>query len=306
VCASRRDMLALLDPLALAMVAARVDSGDLLCFALVAPACRDAVVAAALMASSPSASGASAAAAARISTPLHAAVCSAARFAWVTAQFPGLLATRGTADKWAVQAALINDPGKLLAQDGPLNLAAVASHAPLKAAVRRGHLDLAKDLYARGAPWDYGAQENTALIMARSMYDAALAWAAQNVPGAQADVLFAAALHNRAALVHLIMQRDASETGYMATVGAAYGGHIAMLRHLEMTASAWGEANLCGWAAKGGHLDALRWLLSAGYPWDIETIMQARLFRFPHVEAWSMANRCPDYFDLTMPMYRND
>ena len=73
---------------------------------------------------------------------------------------------------------------------------------------------------------------------------------------------------------------------------AARGGHLEKLK--------WARANGCPWdgwtcagAAKGGHLEVLQWARANGCPWDNYTLINARHAGHLELVNWATANGCP-------------
>lgn len=66
-----------------------------------------------------------------------------------------------------------------------------------------------------------------------------------------------------------------------------------MLRWLNYNAEiSRGNANVCGFAAKGGSLACLKFLRSEGFAWDIRTVAFAAKGGFDDVLRWALENKC--------------
>ncbi|QDZ24476.1 hypothetical protein A3770_13p69940 [Chloropicon primus] len=80
----------------------------------------------------------------------------------------------------------------------------------------------------------------------------------------------------------------------VAVLGAAAGGHIAMLEWLRSKGCEFDEST-CSGAAKGGHLDVLKWLRSQDPPcdWDQETCRKAARRGHLDVLQWARSQDPP-------------
>ena len=65
-----------------------------------------------------------------------------------------------------------------------------------------------------------------------------------------------------------------------------------MLKRLRSEGCPWDE-RACQNAARGGHLETLKWLRSAGCPWGIETCEWAAVERELDLLKWAIDNGCP-------------
>ena len=62
-------------------------------------------------------------------------------------------------------------------------------------------------------------------------------------------------------------------------MAAAKGGHLEVLKWARANGCPWGNEKTCTFAAKGGHLAVLKWARENGCPWDERTM-----------ERWSTAS----------------
>lgn len=77
---------------------------------------------------------------------------------------------------------------------------------------------------------------------------------------------------------------------------AARGGHIDVLRWAREEGSPW-DATVCMEAARGGRLEVLRWLRSEGCPWDEYTCSEAARHGRLEILKWARENGCDwDYW----------
>lgn len=76
-------------------------------------------------------------------------------------------------------------------------------------------------------------------------------------------------------------------------MAAALGGHIDVLRWLNYNAEiSRANANVCGFAAKGGSLVCLKFLRSERFARDIDTVAFAAKGGFDDVLRWALENKC--------------
>ena len=73
---------------------------------------------------------------------------------------------------------------------------------------------------------------------------------------------------------------------------AAKGGHLETLKWMCGLNWPWGK-HLCEWAAEGGHVPVLKWLRENDCPWDDETCAAAAKGGHLEVLKWARANGCP-------------
>ena len=70
---------------------------------------------------------------------------------------------------------------------------------------------------------------------------------------------------------------------------AARGGHLDVLRWARENGCAW-NANTCAFAAEGGHLEVLRWARENGCEWDARTATYAARGGHLDVLRWAREN----------------
>jgi len=73
---------------------------------------------------------------------------------------------------------------------------------------------------------------------------------------------------------------------------AAKGGHLETLKWMCGLNWPWGK-HLCEWAAEGGHVPVLKWLRENDCPWDDETCAYAALGGHLETLKWARENDCP-------------
>ena len=74
---------------------------------------------------------------------------------------------------------------------------------------------------------------------------------------------------------------------------AADLGHVSLLKDRHLRGLLENDNYLCPAAAKGGHLEVLKWLRENGCPWDEETCRYAAYGGHFEVLKWARANDCP-------------
>ena len=74
---------------------------------------------------------------------------------------------------------------------------------------------------------------------------------------------------------------------------AARGGHLEVLKYLKENHCPWDEST-CEKAAKGGHLDVLEYLHENGCPWDESTCSYAARGGHLDVLKYARDNGCPE------------
>ena len=73
---------------------------------------------------------------------------------------------------------------------------------------------------------------------------------------------------------------------------AAKGGHLETLKWMCGLNWPWGDET-CAYAAKGGHLEVLKWAHENDCPWDEKTCACAAMGGHLEVLKWARANDCP-------------
>ncbi len=74
---------------------------------------------------------------------------------------------------------------------------------------------------------------------------------------------------------------------------AARGGHLEVLKWVRVNGCDW-DAYTCAWAADGGHLEVLEWARANGCDWDARTCTYAVQRGHLKVLEWARANGCPE------------
>ena len=74
---------------------------------------------------------------------------------------------------------------------------------------------------------------------------------------------------------------------------AAKGGHLEVLRWARKQSCAWNEGT-CTWAGEGGHLELLQWWRANGCPWILETYELAEAGEHYEAMAWMIQNGIQD------------
>ena len=76
---------------------------------------------------------------------------------------------------------------------------------------------------------------------------------------------------------------------------AARGGHLEVLKWLLEPAQIfdWDDEWTCAKAAEGGQLEVLKWLRANGCQWDARTVEEATAAGHDDVLQWALANGCP-------------
>jgi hypothetical protein len=73
---------------------------------------------------------------------------------------------------------------------------------------------------------------------------------------------------------------------------AAKGGHLEVLKWARENECPW-DWRTCAYAAEGGHLEMLKWARANGCPWDEYTCVHAALGGHLEVLKWARENGCP-------------
>ena len=104
-------------------------------------------------------------------------------------------------------------------------------------------------------------------------------------------------------------EREAVKKGYLSTLqhmhsrgrlsrkkylceDAARGGHLEVLKWARENGCPWDE-RMCTYAAEGGHLEVLKWARENGCPWDEKMCWDAAYGGHLEVLKWARANGCP-------------
>jgi hypothetical protein len=85
------------------------------------------------------------------------------------------------------------------------------------------------------------------------------------------------------------------DSDYDCAALAARGGHLEVLRWLWETDYEWDDPWTCACAAAGGHLNVLKWLREAprNFHWDARTVEEASEGGHDDVLQWALAHGCP-------------
>jgi hypothetical protein len=106
-----------------------------------------------------------------------------------------------------------------------------------------------------------------------------------------------------------LREDDAAERGYLSTLKclrrqgrlcnnrllcayAARGGHLEVLKWSRENGCPWDKWT-CEYAAKGGHFEVLKWARENGCPWDENTCYLAAEGGYLEVLKWARDNDCP-------------
>jgi hypothetical protein len=73
---------------------------------------------------------------------------------------------------------------------------------------------------------------------------------------------------------------------------AAKGGHLELLKWARQNGFPW-DSDTCDNAAEGGHLELIKWARENGCPWDSGTCAEAALGGQLEVLKWARENGCP-------------
>ena len=91
---------------------------------------------------------------------------------------------------------------------------------------------------------------------------------------------------------HLVVKEGVDSAHHDLMFRAAKGGHLETLKWMCGLNWPWGK-HLCEWAAEGGHVPVLKWLRENDCPWDDETCAAAAKGGHLEVLKWARANGCP-------------
>ncbi|CAM9453495.1 unnamed protein product [Ectocarpus sp. 6 AP-2014] len=161
------------------------------------------------------------------------------------------------------------------------------------AAAATGGPPILRWLREHGCPWD----ANTCFALAEVGDLATLRWAKENgCPWVQSRVLSAAARGGNVEVLQYVFDsqghNQALEGRSTDLCGmAAGGGHIDALKWARGKGYQWNERT-CMAAARGGHLEVLQWLRQEECPWDYLTILAAATHGNRHVSSWARENGC--------------
>lgn len=160
----------------------------------------------------------------------------------------------------------------------------------LPMAISKGHLQMAKFLYEKGAKND-GIVDIAASTGNQSVFE----WAA----GVQKGTPSTCAAAAEAGHLHILkMARKLGCPWNEATCfSAARGGHLDILQWARNNNCPWNAAT-CSTAARGGHLHILKWARAHGCPWDADTCNSAAENGHLDVIKWARSLGCDWHSDM--------
>lgn len=141
----------------------------------------------------------------------------------------------------------------------------------------------------------YGPETITSLAAATSSLSTILVYARE----VRAPITtYRAALHYKKigengdlAMVQWLYARNILSLSTSLMAGAAYGGHLDLMKWLRANGCPW-DFYICACAAQEGHLNVLKWARANGCDWDGTTCSYAAASGHLDILKWAKANGC--------------